>query len=106
MKKRNIVRYTADEIANLPDTTDWEAVDALTNEDIEQAIAEDPDAAPLLDAEFFRTATFVMPGEGEKVAISIRVDPEVLDYFKAQGPGYQTRINAVLRTYVRTQRAR
>ncbi len=34
-----------------------------------------------------------------KSAISLRVDPEVLDWFKAQGPGYQTRMNAVLRAY-------
>lgn len=35
-----------------------------------------------------------------KQAISMRVDPEVLDFFKSQGEGYQTRINAVLRSYV------
>lgn len=35
-----------------------------------------------------------------KQAISMRVDPEVLAFFKAQGDGYQTRINAVLRSYV------
>ncbi len=36
---------------------------------------------------------------GRKSAISLRVDPEVLAWFKAQGPGYQTRMNAVLRAY-------
>lgn len=34
-----------------------------------------------------------------KAAISLRIDPEVLDWFKAQGPGYQTRINTVLRAF-------
>ncbi len=34
-----------------------------------------------------------------KVAISLRVDPDVLEWFKAQGPGYQTRMNAVLRAF-------
>jgi uncharacterized protein (DUF4415 family) len=34
-----------------------------------------------------------------KAAISLRLDADVLDWFKAQGPGYQTRINAVLRAY-------
>ncbi len=34
-----------------------------------------------------------------KSAISLRVDPEVLSWFKAQGPGYQTRMNSVLRAY-------
>ena len=34
-----------------------------------------------------------------KTSISLRVDQEVLDWFKAQGPGYQTRMNAVLRAF-------
>jgi uncharacterized protein (DUF4415 family) len=38
--------------------------------------------------------------------VSIRLDDEVLEYFRAGGRGYQTRINAVLRTYVRAQKAR
>ena len=40
-----------------------------------------------------------MPRSSRKSAISLRVDPEVLNWFKAQGPGYQTRMNAVLRAY-------
>jgi len=34
-----------------------------------------------------------------KTSISLRVDRDVLDWFKAQGPGYQTRINSVLRAF-------
>jgi uncharacterized protein (DUF4415 family) len=34
-----------------------------------------------------------------KTSISLRVDSDVLDWFKAQGSGYQTRINAVLRAF-------
>lgn len=34
-----------------------------------------------------------------KAAISLRVDQDVLEWFKAQGPGYQTRINNVLRAF-------
>ncbi|MEX0733765.1 MAG: BrnA antitoxin family protein [Steroidobacteraceae bacterium] len=40
-----------------------------------------------------------LPRSRRKAAISLRVDPEVLEWFKAQGPGYQTRINAVLLAY-------
>lgn len=40
-----------------------------------------------------------LPMVPRKAAISLRLDVEVLDWFKAQGPGYQTRINAVLRAY-------
>ena len=41
-----------------------------------------------------------LPKQARKAAISLRVDPEVLDWFRTQGPGYQTRINAVLRAYM------
>jgi len=41
-----------------------------------------------------------------KVLVSVRLDSEILDFFKESGSGYQTRINAVLLHYVRTCRAR
>ncbi len=40
-----------------------------------------------------------LPAAPRKAAISLRLDEDVLGWFKAQGPGYQTRINAVLRAY-------
>jgi uncharacterized protein (DUF4415 family) len=40
-----------------------------------------------------------------KTPISLRVDDDVLDWFRAQGPRYQTHMNAVLREYMRAQRA-
>ncbi len=40
-----------------------------------------------------------LPSATRKEAISLRLDADVLDWFKARGPGYQTRINAVLRAY-------
>jgi uncharacterized protein (DUF4415 family) len=46
----------------------------------------------------------VMPEPARKVLISLRVDPEVLDFFKAQGPGYQTRMNAVLQAYMQVKK--
>lgn len=47
---------------------DWERVDALTDEEVEQAVAEDPDGE-LLDAERFRTAELVVP-TAEKTRIN------------------------------------
>lgn len=41
-----------------------------------------------------------------KIAVSLRVDAEVLDFFKTQGKGHLTRMNAVLRSYVQAQRSR
>lgn len=80
----------------------WADFDELTDKDIARAIADDPDAAPILGEEFWRNAKVTLPVP--KQAISIRLDEDVLTYFKAQGPGYQSRINAVLRSYVDTKK--
>ena len=95
MSKPRIVRYDP---KKHKDRTDWARVAALTDEEIAAAVASDPDAAPLLDEEWFRHATLVAPAA--KQPVSIRIDQPVLEWFKAQGPRYQTRINAVLRAYV------
>ena len=76
--------------------TDWARVDALTDEDIAKAVANDPDAVPI-DIDW-SDAVLVIPAK--KKAISIRVDEDVLDFFKKEGDGYQRRINAVLRSYM------
>ena len=41
----------------------------------------------------------------KKQAISIRLDEDLIEFFKAEGPGYQRRINAVLRGYVKQRKA-
>jgi uncharacterized protein (DUF4415 family) len=82
----------------MEDRTDWARVEALTDEDIARAVADDPDAAPLLDEAWFRKARLVPPDP--KVPISIRIDRDVLEWFRRRGPRYQTKINAVLRAYV------
>ena len=56
---------------------------------------------PALDAAFFENAVIVLPKP--KASVSIRLDQEVLDWFKGQGKGYQTRINALLRAYMEAQ---
>lgn len=100
MSEERIVRRTL--ATRRKGNTDWARVDALTDADIEGAIAEDPYAAPILDEEWFRTAELVLPEP--KVPISIRVDRDVLEWFKGQGPGYQSRINAVLKAYMKGHR--
>ncbi len=47
-----------------------------------------------------RIARKGLPQPGPKEAISLRLDHDVLDWFKTQGPGYQTRMNTVLRAYM------
>jgi len=81
-----------------PSKTDWRRVEAQTDEDIAEAVRNDPDAAPLLDEAWFKKARLVEPPSKE--LISIRLDKDVLDFFRAQGGRYQTRINAILRTYM------
>jgi uncharacterized protein (DUF4415 family) len=82
--------------------TDWRYLDRVTDDEIAAAIARDRDAAPL-DIDWSQ-AVIVVPAK--KKAISIRVDPDVLDFFKNEGPGYQRRINAVLRSYVEQKQKR
>src|SRR4029078_4994672 len=80
--------------------TDWAQVDALTDKEIEAAVRGDPDAVPL-DIDWSKADLVVA---SKKKAISIRVDEDVLDYFKRDGAGYQRRINAVLRSYMQQKR--
>lgn len=72
--------------------TDWERVDAMSDADI------DTSDIPPLDEGFWENAEVRMPQT--KVLITIQLDPDVLAWFRSQGRGYQTRINAVLRTYM------
>lgn len=63
--------------------------------------AIDTSDRPELDASFWEKAKLVKPLT--KQAISLRVDRDVLDWFKSQGKGYQSLMNAVLRSYVEHQ---
>ncbi len=75
--------------------TDWDKLRNLTDEEIEASIKDDPDWS---DDWNWGEAVLVIPPK--KKAISIRVDEDVLDYFKKDGAGYQRRMNAVLRSYM------
>ena len=79
-----------------PSKTDWAKVDALREEDFDCT-----DNPPLDDA-FWAKAVLV---PGTKQQITLRLDGDVLDYFKSRGRGYQTAINAVLRRYVEMQKS-
>ena len=71
--------------------TDWKRVDAMTDDDT------DTSDIPPLDKSFFTNAKLRMPQS--KATVTIRLDRDILNWFKSFGKGYQTRINAVLRTY-------
>ena len=76
--------------------TDWKRVDAQTDENID--LSETPE----ISAEMFARA---MVRRGLKIAprktqLTLRVDSDVLDWYKQHGAGYQTKINALLRAYM------
>ena len=105
-KKEHIVRYTAEELAEESrrgeTRTDWARAAAMTYEEIEAQVAADPDEAGMVYD--WDNATTVMPKP--KADVHMRIDGDVLDWFRQSGKGYQTRINAVLRSYVTHMRKR
>lgn len=68
---------------------------------ITAAARRDPDAKPLTDAQWAAAAPKVRmgrpPKDAPKVAVKLRLDPDVLAVLRATGSGWQTRINAILR---------
>ena len=70
------------------------------------AALADPDAAPFTDAEWQQVAPLVRRGRplgsGTKAQVTLRLDVEVLEKFKASGAGWQTRINEALKSWVQT----
>ncbi len=77
-------------------------VRAMSEAELEANIASDPDAD--LPEDWAASAKVVIPES--KTSVSIRLDGDVLEFFKSRGPGYQTRINAVLRSFVEHQQKR
>jgi uncharacterized protein (DUF4415 family) len=99
-------------------TTDWEAIAALTDEEIHAAALTDPDNPPTTPAEW-KQARRVRDISGKtlreklqaladenKQLVSVRYDPDVIAFFRAQGKGYQSLMNKVLRNYMETQLSR
>lgn len=100
MSTEDIRRYTADEIREMvrrgESRTDWARVEAMTEEELEQAIASDPDWADIPE-NWYEQAELVVPKP--KVPVSIRLDADLIEYFRGTGRGWQTRVNAILRAY-------
>lgn len=80
--------------------TDWERLRLMTDEEIRRGVAADPDVRAT-DASFWKKAKVVLPQP--KQTVTIRLDADLLSWLRLQ-KGYQTRINAVLRTYMDAQR--
>ena len=78
--------------------TDWARVDALTEAELEAAIASDPDWADV-PRDWYKQVVPHHP-EARRQQVRLRLDPDLLAWFKRQGRGYQARINAALRAFV------
>ncbi len=75
--------------------TDFKRLRAMRDADIDFA------DIPKLGKSFWKSARLVMPEPKDR--LTIRVDHDVVEWLKKNGPGYQTRINAILRSYMEAQ---
>jgi len=98
-KKERIVSYSAKEVSRRigrgESRTDWRRVKAMPQAKVERLA--DEEEGPLPEG---WESTIEIGVPEPKQAVHIRLDQGVLRWFKAHGPGYQTRINAVLRAFV------
>ncbi|MBE9192517.1 BrnA antitoxin family protein [Gloeocapsopsis crepidinum LEGE 06123] len=74
--------------------TDWQRLDAMTDEDI--GLSDCPEITP----EMFAKAVVRRVPSATKTQVTLRIDSDVLEWFKSQGRGYQTQINQLLRAYM------
>ena len=81
--------------------TDWKRLDALPDEDID--LTDAPEITPEMFAKAVVRRGLQPPPT--KQQITIRLDYDVLKWFREQGEGYQTRINSLLRAYMEAHEA-
>jgi uncharacterized protein (DUF4415 family) len=99
MREKNITSSSRQ--ARRKGKTDWKHVRNMTDVEIDASIANDSDWEEFKDIDWSK-AEVVVPVKKEP--ISIRVDTDVLDFFRKGGDGYQGRINAVLRSFMNEKR--
>lgn len=94
--------FLKETVQKISSPTGWSEFDELDDKQIGDAVAGDRDAAPVGDDEFWKSANVIVPVP--KRAISIRIDEDVVAFFKKTGSGYQSRMNAVLRSYMEAKK--
>ena len=97
MRKKRITRISGAAARTMRSKTDWKRLRRYTERDIARAAAHDPDAAMTAAADWVN-ARVVWPRG--KSPVTLRLDNDVLEWFRRNGRGYQTRINAVLRAFI------
>ena len=102
-KKVHTTRHTTKELTRLTQAggslSDWDKAANVSAVELEARIASDEDEVGM--AIDWDAASIELPQP--KAVLNMRVDKEILDYFRKSGKGYQSRINAVLRSYVETK---
>lgn len=98
-----ILEHEDGRLERVKNQTDWARVDVMTDDEIEAAARSDPDWEGLLDIDWTQVE---ISRPARKQPISIRLDEDVLNFFKHEGAGYQKRINAVLRSYMSAAKRR
>lgn len=103
-KKENIKSYTAEELKakKAESKTDLLRMDALTDEELEKAISEDPETRDICPD--WTKAKLILPRA--KASVHLRLEEEIIQFFKAQGRGHISRMQAVLKSYVEAHRPR
>ena len=76
--------------------TDWQRLDNMTDEEID--LSDCPEIAPKKFAK--AVVRRGLPVNKNKAQVTLRIDSDVLEWFKSQGKGYQTKINSLLRAYM------
>jgi uncharacterized protein (DUF4415 family) len=99
-KKERIVRYSIEQLRKMKSKTDWAKVDAMTQAEVERLADEEEGPLP---KGWQKSIIIGLPPGVTKQDIHIRLDRYVIDWFKARGRGYQTKINTVLREFVDRQ---
>lgn len=94
MKKR-LVRHDVD-LANLPPLTDAQKIDLANLSDRTDSDIDYSDI-PAVTEDFWKNAVVGRFYKPTKTSTTVRIDSDVLAWLKAQGKGYQSRINAILR---------
>jgi uncharacterized protein (DUF4415 family) len=100
-KRSRIVRY--DSLDDIPVKPLNRKLMEMSDEEAERRAAADPDAG-IIPAGFWDNARVWMPER--KQQITLRLDPDVIRWFKRTGKGYQSRMGAVLCSYVQAKRKR
>ena len=97
MKKTSTLSKSETDQLDPTDHTDYERLASMKDEDID--LSDSPEITPEMFARAVVRRNFkVIP---RKKQLTLRIDSDVVEWYQKQGPGYQTRINSLLRAYMK-----